>query len=68
MVYLSRCSSDVVYGRSVTLTQAGAERDGDTIRMNLFCKEWKGVVYRQGDRFACTLLSGDGEALWGVAE
>jgi len=68
MVYLSRCNSDVVYGRPVTLAQAQAVREGDTIRMQLFCKEWSGVVYRQGDRIACTLLSRDGEALWGVAE
>lgn len=68
MVYLSRCNSDVVYGRPVTLTQAGAVREGDQIRMTLFCKEWEGYMYRQGERVACTLLSGDGEALWGVAE
>ncbi len=68
MVYLSRCNSDVVYGRAVTLTQAEAVREGDTIRMKLFCKAWEGRVYRQGDRVACTLLSKDGEALWGVAE
>lgn len=68
MVYLSRCNSDVVYGRPVTLAQAEAVREGDGIRMKLFCKEWEGVAYRQGERVACTLLSGDGEALWGVAE
>ncbi|MBQ7848556.1 MAG: arabinan endo-1,5-alpha-L-arabinosidase [Clostridia bacterium] len=68
MVYLSRCNSDVVYGRPVTLNQAEAVREGETLRMKLFCKEWEGVVYRQGDRIACTLLSKDGEALWGVAE
>ena len=68
MVYLSRCNSDVVYGRPVTLTQAEAVREGDTLRMKLFCKEWEGRVYRQGERIACSLLSKDGEALWGVAE
>lgn len=68
MVYLSRCNSDVVYGRPVTLSQAEAVRDGDAIRMKLFCKDWEGVVYRQGGHIACTLLSRDGEALWGVAE
>ena len=68
MVYLSRCNSDVVYGRQVTLAQAEAVREGDRIGVKLFCKEWEGVVYRQGERIACTLLSKDGEALWGVAE
>lgn len=68
MVYLSRCNSDVVYGRPVTLAQAEAVREGDTLRMKLFCKEWEGRVYRQGERIACSLLSKDGEALWGVAE
>lgn len=68
MVYLSLCNSDVVYGRPVTLAQAEAVREGDRLRMKLFCKEWEGLVYRQGDRIACTLLSKDGEALWGVAE
>lgn len=68
MVYLSRCNSDVVYGRPVTLAQAEATREGDVIRMKLFCKEWEGLVYRQGEHIACSLLSKDGEALWGVAE
>ena len=68
MVYLSRCNNDVVYGRAVTLEQAEAVREGDTLHMKLFCKEWKGLVYRQGNRVACTMLSEDGEALWGVAE
>lgn len=68
MVYLSRCNSDVVYGRPVTLRQAEAVRDGDRFRMRLFSKEWEGLVYRQGGRIACTMLSRDGESLWGVAE
>ena len=68
MVYLSRCNSDVVYGRPVTFAQAEAVREGNTLRMKLFCKEWEGRVYRQGERIACSLLSKDGEALWGVAE
>ena len=68
MVYLSRCNSDVVYGRPVTLDQMEAEHQGNALRVRLFCKEWEGVVYRQGSRIACSLLSGDGEALWGVAE
>ncbi len=68
MVYLSRCNSDVVYGRPVTLTQAEAGHEGNVIRMKLFCKEWEGFAYQQGDRVACSLLSKDGEALWGVAE
>ena len=68
MVYLSRCNSDVVYGRVVTAAQAAMTREGDTIRMSLFCKEWEGRIYRQGGHVACTLLSKDGEALWGVAE
>ena len=39
-----------------------------TYSMNKICKEWEGRVYRQGERIACSLLSKDGEALWGVAE
>ena len=68
MVYLSRCNSDVVYGHPVTLAQTQAVRQGDVIRMKLFCKEWEGFVYRQGKHVACALISRDGETLWGVAE
>ena len=68
MVYLSRCNSDVVYGRPVMLEKAEAVREGDVFRMKLFCKEWEGFVFRQGSRVACSLISKDGETLWGVAE
>ena len=68
MVYLSRCNSDVVYGRAVTAAQARMERDGSNLRLTLFGKEWQGRIHRQGDRIACSLLSKDGEALWGVGE
>lgn len=68
MVYLSRCNSDVVYGRPVMLEKAEAVREGDVIRMKLFCKEWEGFVFRQGSHVACSLISKDGETLWGVAE
>ncbi len=68
MVHLSRTNCGVVYGHPVTLTRAQAIREGDTLRMHLFHKDWTGVVYRQGDAVACTLLSADGESLWGVAE
>lgn len=68
MIYLSRCNSDVVYGRAVTAAQARMERDGSNLRLTLFGKEWQGRIHRQGDHIACTLLSKDGEALWGVAE
>ncbi len=68
MVYLSRCNTDVSYGRSMTLTEMSARREGDSLSLTAFHKEWKGLVYKQGERIACTLLSRDGEALWGVAE
>ena len=42
--------------------------EGEKLRLTLFCKEWEGYVYRQGEKVACTLRSPDGEALWGVAE
>ena len=68
MVYLSRANRGVVYGRPVTLGQAQEVHQGDRIRMQLFFKEWEGYAYRQGPHVACTLISSDGEALWGVAE
>lgn len=67
-VYLCRHNTGVVYGRQVRLADAQPVREGDKLRLTLFCKGWAGFVYRQGERTACTLLSADGEALWGVAE
>lgn len=68
MVYHSRLNNGVVYSVPVTLEQAQAVQQGERLRMKLFCKEWDGYVFRQGDRTACTLLSPDGEALWGIAD
>lgn len=68
MVYLCRYNSGVVYGRPVDIAAAQPVHKGEKLRLTLFCKEWEGYVFRQGDRIACTLISPDGEALWGVAE
>ncbi len=68
MVYHCRYNAGVAYGRSMTLAEMDARRDGDALRLVAFNREWHGLVYRQGDRLACTLLSKFGEALWGVAE
>ncbi len=67
MVYLNRFNTGVAYGRDMTLTEMCAIRTGDELTLTAFCKEWRGVVYRQGEYTACTLISRDGEALWGVA-
>jgi len=68
MVHLSRTNHGVVYGRPVTLEKANARVEGEKITMELFCKQWSGYVYRQGDKVACSLLSPEGESLWGVGE
>ena len=67
-VYLCRYNTGVVYGRPVDIAAAQPVHEGEKLRLTLFCKEWEGFIYRQGGRIACSLLSGDGEALWGVAE
>ena len=67
-VYLCRYNTGVVYGRPVRIADAEPVHEGEKLRLTLFCKDWEGYVYRQGDRIACTLISSDGEALWGVAE
>ncbi len=67
-VYLCRHNAGVVYGRPVEIAAAQPVHEGERLHLTLFCKEWEGYVYRQGDRVACTLRSPDGEALWGVAE
>ena len=67
-VYLCRYNTGVVYGRPVDIATASPIHDGEKLRLTLFCKEWEGLVYRQGGRVACTLISQDGESLWGVAE
>ena len=68
MVYLCRYNTGVVYGRAVDISSAVPVHEGERLHLSLFCKEWEGVVYRQDGRIACSLLSPDGEALWGVAE
>ena len=67
-VYLCRYNTGVVYGRPVRIDDAQPVHVGEKLHLTLFCKEWDGYVYRQGDKIACTLISPDGEALWGVAE
>ena len=67
-VYLCRYNSGVVYGRPVDIATASPVHDGTHLRLTLFCKAWEGFIFRQGERIACSLLSPDGEALWGVAE
>lgn len=66
VVYHSRLNNGVVYSRSVSADQAQAVRQDDRLKMTLFSKEWEGFIYRQGERIACTLLSPDGESLWGI--
>ena len=68
MVYHSRLNNGVTYSRSVTAEQGQMAWEGDRLRMTLFFKDWDGFVYRQGEKTACTLISPDGEALWGIAE
>ena len=67
-VHLCRYNTGVVYGRPVAIADAQPHHEGNKLRLTLFCKEWEGFVYQQDSRTACTLLSKDGEALWGVAE
>ena len=67
-VYLCRDNTGVVYGRPVRIDAAQPVQAGEKLHLTLFCKEWDGYVYRQGSKVACTLISPDGEALWGVAE
>lgn len=67
-VYLCRYNTGVVYGRPVDIAAAQPVHEGERLRLTLFCKDWEGLIYRQGNRVACTLISLDGEALWGVAE
>lgn len=67
-VYLCRYNTGVVYGRPVDIAAAQPVHEGERLRLTLFCKDWEGFIYRQGNRVACTLISLDGEALWGVAE
>lgn len=67
-VYLCRYNTGVVYGRAVDIASAQPVHEGEKLHLSLFCKDWDGYIYRQGDKIACTLRSPDGEALWGVAE
>lgn len=68
LVYLNRLNHGVVYGVSLSEEEAKVRIDGGDIEMRAFCKTWQGRIATQGGRTACTLLSEDGEALWGVAE
>ncbi len=68
VVYHSRLNNGVNYSIGVTAAQAQAERQGDCITMELFGIRWQGFVYRHSGRVACTLLSPEGESLWGIAD
>ena len=68
LVYLNRLNHGVVYGVSLSAEEAKVTVEGDRIEMEAFCKTWRGRIASQGAMTACTLLSEDGEALWGVAE
>lgn len=68
LVYLSRLNHGVVYGVSVSAQEVAMRLTGEQITMRAFGKTWEGQAARQGNLIACTLLSEDGEALWGVAE
>ena len=68
LVYLNRLNHGVVYGVSISAEEADARFSGDHMTMRAFGKDWSGSVARQGSLTACTLLSADGEALWGIAE
>ena len=68
MVYLSRLNHGVVYGVSLSSAEMNARMDGTQLTLDAFGKTWRGTVARQGERTACTLISPDGEGLWGIAE
>ena len=68
LAYLCRDNRGVAYAVTFTAEEAQARIEGDTVTMRAFGKDWRGVIARQGARIACTLLSPDGEALWGVAD
>ena len=68
MVYLSRLNHGVVYGVSLSSEEMKARMEGRAMALTAFGKAWRGHIARQGGLTACTLLSPDGEALWGVAE
>lgn len=66
LVYLSRYNQGVVYGVDMTSERVQARVDGMHIEMTAFGKPWRGHIARQGTLTACTLLSPDGESLWGI--
>ncbi|MBE5814750.1 MAG: arabinan endo-1,5-alpha-L-arabinosidase [Clostridiales bacterium] len=68
VVYLSRPNNGVTYSIGTTAQQAQMHREGEQLTLTLFGTEWSGFIYRQGGRIACTLLSPEGESLWGIAE
>ena len=68
LVYLNRLNHGVVYGVRYDAEAVKATLSDDQITMEAFGKGWHGHVAKQGSMTACTLLSRDGEALWGIAE
>lgn len=67
-IHQSRFNNGVVYAVSKAIQDVNAHRLGDWISLSLFQKNWMGYVYRQGEICAMTLISEDGEALWGIEE
>lgn len=64
----SRLNRGVSYARTLTDTQLLLTRTGDDVQVTLYGREWQGKLYQQGNFTAMTLISPDGESLWGIGE
>lgn len=68
VVYHNRLNRGVAYARQLTAAQLHLTQQGEDAQVTLYGRDWQGKLFRQGDWAAFSMISRDGEALWGVGE
>ncbi len=66
LIRLDRDNNGVTYGRHIGKETCCLRFSDEGVSMDVYGKHYEGVAGRQNGRFGCTLVSQDGECLWGV--
>lgn len=67
VIYLCRMNHGVTYSVAATKDQLSLHFQQEGLTARAFGKDWKGWAWKQGEQTIFTMLSGDGETLWGIA-
>ncbi len=66
IVYLCRLNMGVTYSVYASKEQLSMELQKGQLYAKAFGKNWKGQVWKQGEQYVFSMLSDDGETLWGI--